>query len=1252
MEGIEENEEHDKQDATAVSDTQYPHRDSGGSDGSGKGNGNGDRDGGGSEDGEIVSSPDIAITTSAVESAPQPATSTTTTSDSTTIPATSPLNTAATPTTNPFLTSPLMSTSMSMSTRDPRILRQQQEARQEADKLQKQSNLHSTPHTNENTNINSNINISSNANAHANSNSNSNSSSSSNSNSFARALAIANQSKNQNQNQNQNQNGSSTSSTATTATTTTSLPRNAQAQRDTDIQNALRALMSFMASYTNLTTEQELLQRRLASVDADMAKVARRVGGDGAPGTSSTSNGAANEKPQYPSFVATAKASQIRAREKLERVNKEIEVAEQQREVVLAQLTAVFLGALGKAGGNPPSHPLPAPIPTFSIGMNKKDAATETTKAVSKIEKDFSSYKTTVEERISKLEESLASKHSAFQDFQSRESKREKKVNEIDKDLNSLWDRRNLWKENVDGLRSDMKREFNKIEDRMLAIEKKNVVLLDRAEDSETRWRVFEREQRDEIDGVKKKVMQAVKDIDTKVVRLQAERSDAQLSSSLATSAEDSKRLENVDKQVSEILAKMSRLEQTQIALEKRLAELDARSKLPTRPPTSLPPHPHHQQQSTATTDSTLNPSPVSSNMTAPSSTTPVPFSIEHITTLKAVQSDIVTLDKRYQDLQSSAEEKDRIFADTFDEVNSRVERLQKNITSIQNDMSVVRKDVENVFERQGKQEKEFERIERETKEAEKQRAKEKAARLNIQTQAQNQGQGQGQGQGMISGRGNLSRHGSIASIPIASPVSETHPHAQAAMRPFSPQTAMYSRPPSGQGVHQQVPPAPLPQQQPQQTLIQGHYQQIQRAQQLQPQPQPHPQPQLQPASGPGPIPAYVPAPGPPHDQTMQGMVYTTQPGPGHVGSTPLTHPQAQAQTQAPPQQYFYPPGQPQQYLPQQPQPHPQLQPQQMPPPPAHGRNPGPGGVPPPITTQQFTNAISQMAYQQQQAQQHRALQSPGIVHDLTASPLHTAANLPTVPNGRGSMSSAGAGPGTGANTPPLKSSADTSSVQVLHLSNKIGTMEAELKACWNGVRNLAVRFDNMTSEPIVKCMGEKIMEMYPHAHVVSANERIKKALEELEGMKGKMGVLEGKINSGNSGSVGNTAGGGGMSGQGQIQGHGRGRAQIKGHGDEVWNELQMETARLDREVNLANSGVDEVRMKLEVEMDEVRAAIEQYEPRLREVGEGLKGVKEELREVRGEVEGIVNGGSRKRPRIGITGAGGAGDAEIEWRET
>ncbi|KAI5306274.1 hypothetical protein KEM56_001600 [Ascosphaera pollenicola] len=207
------------------------------------------------------------------------------------------------------------------------------------------------------------------------------------------------------------------------------------------------------------------------------------------------------------------------------------------------------------------------------------------------------------------------------------------------------------------------------------------------------------------------------------------------------------------DKQISEVLAKTSRLEQAQLALEKRLAELDARSKLPPRPASLSPPQQQQQQQiqqqqsSTTATDSTIRPSPVPSSATTPTTSVTVP---DHVATaLKAVQSDIRTLDTRYNGLQSSAEEKDRIFADTFEEVTSRVEALQKNITELRHDIAAVKKDVEGVNERASKHEKDLERVEREAKDRERNAlAREKAGRLEIQTQQiQNQNQNLNQNQ-------------------------------------------------------------------------------------------------------------------------------------------------------------------------------------------------------------------------------------------------------------------------------------------------------------------------------------------------------------------------------------------------------------------------------------------------------------------------------------------------------------------------
>ncbi|KAI5295091.1 hypothetical protein KEM56_005715, partial [Ascosphaera pollenicola] len=125
------------------------------------------------------------------------------------------------------------------------------------------------------------------------------------------------------------------------------------------------------------------------------------------------------------------------------------------------------------------------------------------------------------------------------------------------------------------------------------------------------------------------------------------------------------------------------------------------------------------------------------------------------------------------------------------------------------------------------------------------------------------------------------------------------------------------------------------------------------------------------------------------------------------------------------------------------------------------------------------------MAYQHQHQHQHqhaRPIQSPGIVHDLTASPLQATTNLSLAT----ATNAATAGTGSkGSTSPPMKlaahangsSGGGSGAHQVVHLTNKVGMMENELKACWNGVRNLAVRFDNLTSEPIVRCMSEKLLE-------------------------------------------------------------------------------------------------------------------------------------------------------------------------------
>ncbi|KAI5286829.1 hypothetical protein KEM54_006472, partial [Ascosphaera aggregata] len=120
-----------------------------------------------------------------------------------------------------------------------------------------------------------------------------------------------------------------TATAATTTTTTTTTPP----PRDVDLRAALSSLMSFMTTYTNLSTEHELLQRRLASADADIAKVARRTGG-------TTDPNAPISRQQYPSFVATVKASHTRIREKFEKVSKELAATNETREKVLNNLTA------------------------------------------------------------------------------------------------------------------------------------------------------------------------------------------------------------------------------------------------------------------------------------------------------------------------------------------------------------------------------------------------------------------------------------------------------------------------------------------------------------------------------------------------------------------------------------------------------------------------------------------------------------------------------------------------------------------------------------------------------------------------------------------------------------------------------------------------------------------------------------------------------------------------------------------------
>ncbi|KAI5296999.1 hypothetical protein KEM56_005160 [Ascosphaera pollenicola] len=302
--------------------------------------------------------------------------------------------------------------------------------------------------------------------------------------------------------------------------------------------------MAFMTTYTNLTTEQELLQRRLASVDADMAKVARRAGG--AITTTSTSTAAATPaaanganggdapggKQQWPSFVATAKASQIRAREKLERVNRDVEAAEREREVLLGKLTAVFVGALKGASASPGIMAPPAVGGSgggsgSGLGAKKKEEkekeATESA-ASAKMEREFARYRSTMEERMAKLEASLAAKQAAIDAVQDREAKRENKIDDIDKDLSVLWDKRYQWKEHLDDMKDDVKREFVKVQNRVLEIEKKNVTLLERAETSEDHWRAIEKEQREGYEGVRKKVMQSVKDLDAKISKVQAEK--------------------------------------------------------------------------------------------------------------------------------------------------------------------------------------------------------------------------------------------------------------------------------------------------------------------------------------------------------------------------------------------------------------------------------------------------------------------------------------------------------------------------------------------------------------------------------------------------------------------------------------------------------------------------------------------------------------------------------------------------------
>ncbi|KAI5290011.1 hypothetical protein KEM55_008685 [Ascosphaera atra] len=194
-------------------------------------------------------------------------------------------------------------------------------------------------------------------------------------------------------------------------------------------------------------------------------------------------------------------------------------------------------------------------------------------------------------------------------------------------------------------------------------------------------------------------------------------------------------------------------------------------------------------------------------------------------------------------------------------------------------------------------------------------------------------------------------------------------------------------------------------------------------------------------------------------------------------------------------------------------------------------------------------------------------------------------------------------------------------------IQTRLTRLEKTLEMLQHAHRNLTMRCDNLNSEPIVRAMSDKLLDSFPHAR--QAEKEIKNAWGEIGSLKQKindMGLKQGEIQKAVEALTSK-----GVRENGDAMELSRGERRAAGLGlageeaEEVWNEMQLERDRLNNEIGLANSGVDEVRLKMETEFGEVR----ELRGVVKKVEDGLEGVRGEVKVLWQEVGDLQKGAKR-----------------------
>ncbi|KAI5309697.1 hypothetical protein KEM55_002628, partial [Ascosphaera atra] len=435
--------------------------------------------------------------------------------------------------------------------------------------------------------------------------------------------------------------------------------------RDTEIRAALSNLITYVTLHTNLTTELDLQRRHLAQADSDVEKATRRIGTSPATPATSNSAGSAASR-QYPSIVAHAKAIQSRTREKVEKLSRELEKANIRGEEVLRNLTILF----GKAieGGGVMISPPSTETSSSSMAL-PRPPADEDAGVSMKLEKEFKEYKASMEERFNALERTLISRQESQQQARAKqENERYKKLEEINRDVNNLWDRRGKMDDAFLDFKTDTKREYLKVQDRLKDVDRVIVRVQEKQEDGEDHWRDLERKSKEEFSTLRAQIININKRLNQLDSRM-SQRNDSPSSGSSSPAA-----LKNQLRLCEgKLESKFDRLNNTVKALQRNLGMLEDGTPRST------------STENAPTSKATLTVPPASEVPAEPSEQTSTSNDA-----VMSLQANIGDIEVRLQTLQGSIQQRENVVASSLDQVSTRVDELKKALDALKGEMQDV----------------------------------------------------------------------------------------------------------------------------------------------------------------------------------------------------------------------------------------------------------------------------------------------------------------------------------------------------------------------------------------------------------------------------------------------------------------------------------------------------------------------------------------------------------------------------------